>query len=138
VVLAAVTVKANVPTAVGVPVNAPEGLRVSPGGSAPAVTAKVYGPGGPDAVIVWLYATPPAPFGRVAGASTTGTWSSTDPMSGRPLEVRRNPGPRWSNGRFRAACPSVVVATIAVAPPAPEAPSGGRLRLAREPPKVTV
>ena len=38
----AVTVKVNDPLAVGVPLNAPvAGLRFSPGGSVPAVTAKV-------------------------------------------------------------------------------------------------
>lgn len=47
----AVIVKLNVPTAVGVPVNAPEDANESPFGKVPAVTANV-GDGPPLAVIV--------------------------------------------------------------------------------------
>jgi hypothetical protein len=49
----AVMAKSKEPAFVGIPKRAPEVLfRLSPGGRAPEVTAKVYGPGGPDAVSV--------------------------------------------------------------------------------------
>ena len=50
----ALTVKLKVPPAVGVPLSTPPEERVSPAGSAPAVTVKVYGDAPPLAVIVWL------------------------------------------------------------------------------------
>jgi len=58
----AVTTPVNVPPVVGVPASAPPELSVSPGGSAPDVTANV-GAGAPFAVYVCEYATlyvPPA------------------------------------------------------------------------------
>ena len=62
--LVAVTVKLDVPAAVGVPVSAPPGASERPAGNVPAVTAKV-GAGAPDAVNVWVYAvlTTPAAGG---------------------------------------------------------------------------
>lgn len=45
-------VKANVPSVVGVPLMRPEEESVSPGGSAPVVSPKVYGAMPPDAVRV--------------------------------------------------------------------------------------
>ena len=48
----AVTVKLNVPAAVGVPDRTPAEVSVSPVGMAPTVTANVYGDVPPDAVIV--------------------------------------------------------------------------------------
>lgn len=61
------TVKANVPDTDGVPLSTPALLRVTPAGSAPTVTAKVYGAVPPVAVSVWLYATENTPAGSVAG-----------------------------------------------------------------------
>src|SRR5207253_1931287 len=91
----AVTVNGNIPAAVGVPVSAPLLLRLSPS-RFPEATAKVNGPAGPDAVIAWLYGEPTSPLGRVAGDTTTGTWTSNAPMSAVPFETRTKPGPRWS------------------------------------------
>ena len=95
--LVAVTVKLGVPATVGVPLSAPALLSVRPAGRLPEVTVKVNGPTGPDAVIAWLYADPIRPFGSDAGATTTGAgvgWTSTDPMSTVPAEIRANPAPR--------------------------------------------
>src|SRR2546427_808734 len=75
----AVTVKVEVPAAVGVPVSAPEVLRLSPAGSTPVVTVKVNGPAAPDADSIWLYAAPIWPAGSDAGVmvtSGTATWTS--------------------------------------------------------------
>src|SRR5450756_332006 len=61
-------VKEKEPVAVGVPVMAPVAvLSERPVGSAPAVTAKVYGAVPPEAETVWLYAVVTEPSGRVAG-----------------------------------------------------------------------
>ena len=56
----AVTVPANVPAAVGVPLMTPAELRISPGGRLPAVTLNV---GEFVDVYAKLYATPTVPFG---------------------------------------------------------------------------
>jgi hypothetical protein len=48
--LVAVTVKSKVPSFVGIPVSLPSAPSVSPSGRSPEATAKVNGPGGPDAV----------------------------------------------------------------------------------------
>ena len=60
-------VNVKVPGVVGVPESRPAGVRVRPGGSAPAVTLKLNGAVPPLPVSVWLKGTPPAPFGNVAG-----------------------------------------------------------------------
>src|SRR6185312_14501886 len=66
----AVTVTGNVPAAVGVPPSVPDGERVSPAGSAPAVTANVYGAMPPVvAIVVAGYAVPTLPAGRLAGVN---------------------------------------------------------------------
>lgn len=65
-VLASVTftVKLAVPLGpVGVPLIAPEGLRVRPAGSDPALTENVSVPAPPVSVTVWLYAVPSVPAG---------------------------------------------------------------------------
>ncbi len=49
-------VKLDVPVPVGVPLRTPPLERLKPLGNEPEVTAYVYGPIPPDAVIVWLYA----------------------------------------------------------------------------------
>ena len=49
----AVIVKLALPSAVGVPLSSPAGESVSPAGSEPEVTAKVYDPAG-EAEMVWL------------------------------------------------------------------------------------
>ena len=68
----AVIVKLNEPDDVGVPVIAPvDVFNDSPVGSAPALTAYVYGAVPPEAVIVWLYATPCVQFGRLAGLTVS-------------------------------------------------------------------
>jgi hypothetical protein len=53
------------------PESVPVLPRDNPAGSIPDVTAKVNGPGGPDAVIAWLYADPTCPAGSDAGATAT-------------------------------------------------------------------
>ncbi len=65
----ALTVKLNVPLAVGVPASAPAPDRFSPFGSAPSVRAKPWGAVPPVAASVWLYAAPCVPAGSVAGLS---------------------------------------------------------------------
>src|SRR5688572_27587 len=72
--LLAVTTPVKVPAVVGVPVNAPPELSVSPGGSAPEVTLKV-GAGAPLAVKVCEYATlnvPPGAAPLVNAGATPG------------------------------------------------------------------
>src|SRR5207248_1716317 len=71
--LVAATVNANTPACVGRPVSSPVSARVTPGGGSPSVTVKVYGPGGPEAVSVWLYGRPTTASGRAAGLTATGT-----------------------------------------------------------------
>ena len=63
----AVTVKLNVPPAVGVPVRDPLEDKLSPAGSVPAVTAKVCGAVPPVAVMDCEYADPTVPAGSDAG-----------------------------------------------------------------------
>src|SRR5439155_14225158 len=53
----AVTVKLALPSAVAVPLISPAVESVSPAGSEPEDTAKVYGPVPPLALTVWLYAS---------------------------------------------------------------------------------
>ncbi|CAJ0822896.1 hypothetical protein LMG18101_05256 [Ralstonia flaminis] len=65
----ALSVKLNVPPAVGVPDSVPVELSVKPTGRAPAVTAYVYGPLPPLALTAWLYAVAIAGLGSVAGAT---------------------------------------------------------------------
>ena len=65
----AVTVKLNVPAAVGVPVRFPSVASERPVGSEPEVTAYEYGAVPPLAEIVWLYAVPVFPPGRLVGAN---------------------------------------------------------------------
>src|SRR5512140_2942725 len=68
----AVTVKENAPVTVGVPVRPPPEASVRPAGSAPALSAKVYGAELPEAVIVWECAVPAVPFvSGEDGASVT-------------------------------------------------------------------
>ena len=70
----AVIVKLNVPAADGVPVIAPvDAFNDSPVGNAPALMANVYGAVPPDAVTVWLYATPCVQCGSVAGLTVNVT-----------------------------------------------------------------
>jgi hypothetical protein len=67
----AVIVKLDAPAVVGVPLMTP--LPVfsdNPPGSAPAVTAKLYGPVPPLAVIVWEYGVATVPLGNVGGVIT--------------------------------------------------------------------
>jgi hypothetical protein len=66
-------VNVEVPGAVGVPESRPSvpaGVRVTPAGSAPAVTLKLKGAVPPLPVSVWLKRTPTVPLGSVAGAIT--------------------------------------------------------------------
>ena len=51
-------VKADGPTAVGVPESTPLALRVRPSGKVPLVSANVYGAVPPVAVKIWLYGVP--------------------------------------------------------------------------------
>src|SRR5438874_1978699 len=67
----AVTVKVEVPAAVGVPVSAPVPPRLNPAGSAPPASVRLNGPAAPDAVIVWPYPTPTRPPGSTAGDNVT-------------------------------------------------------------------
>ena len=60
-----VTVKFEVPRAVGVPVKAPLVESVRPVGRAPADTAKVYAARPPEVVIAPLYGTPMVPAVRL-------------------------------------------------------------------------
>src|SRR5688500_3458438 len=62
-------VKVEVPAVVGVPANWPPAVSVTPAGSAPAVTPKLYGPVPPLPTIVWLYPIPTVPLGNVGGDS---------------------------------------------------------------------
>ena len=55
------------PAVFGEPESCPDDESVSPFGNAPLVAAKLYGAVPPLAVIVWLYAVPVVPFGRVLG-----------------------------------------------------------------------
>ena len=64
-------VKFELPVPEGYPVRAPLASSASPVGNVPAVTAKVYAPDPPLAVITWLYALPEMPSGKVAGDTTT-------------------------------------------------------------------
>src|SRR5690606_1941014 len=64
-------VKFELPVPEGYPVSAPLASSASPVGNVPAVTAKVYEPDPPLAVITWLYALPEMPSGKVAGDTTT-------------------------------------------------------------------
>lgn len=66
----AMTVQLNEPPAVGVPLRTPADDSVTPAGSEPATTAKVYGAIPPLAVTVCEYALPTPPTGRLAGAMT--------------------------------------------------------------------
>src|SRR3954451_3365252 len=69
----ALIVKLEVPAVVGIPEIRPvEPLSVNPAGSAPESTVKVYPPVPPLAVIVWLYAVPIIPLGRLAGLTVSG------------------------------------------------------------------
>lgn len=64
----AVTVKLNIPDAVGVPEISPvDKLRFKPPGSEPVVTAKVYGLVPPLAETVWLYDMPTTASGKDDG-----------------------------------------------------------------------
>ena len=74
------TVKLNDPTAIGVPVSAPEDASVSPGGNDPAVTPNEYGAVPFDAVIVAVYAVPLTPDGNVDGASSIAATVSDAPL----------------------------------------------------------
>ena len=70
------TVKFAVPLGpAGAPLIVPEELRVSPGGSVPALTVNVSAPAPPVLAIAWLYAVPSTPAGSVvvviAGAALT-------------------------------------------------------------------
>jgi hypothetical protein len=47
-------VNGDVPAVVGVPASPPAAVRVTPAGSAPAVTPKLYGAVPPLPAIVWL------------------------------------------------------------------------------------
>src|ERR1700730_2769522 len=58
-----VTSKLNVPDVLGIPLITPVALRVTPEGSAPSVTAQLYGGVPPWAVNVWEYCTPVVPLG---------------------------------------------------------------------------
>src|SRR5690349_1094790 len=66
----AVTLKANVPAKVGVPVNWPEEPSVSPGGTEPLAT-KAYGLVPPVAEKVPVYAAPYVPSANVAAGVMT-------------------------------------------------------------------
>jgi hypothetical protein len=88
-------VKFDVPAAVGVPLTTPvEEARDNPAGRLPERTDQLYGVAPPVATIVWLYATPTVPLGRVvvvitrlAGMTIESAWSS---VSGVPwLSVTR-------------------------------------------------
>jgi hypothetical protein len=61
---AARTVKFAVPVVVGVPLNTPALDKLSPAGSAPAVTDHVYGGVPPLATNVCEYAVPAVPLGN--------------------------------------------------------------------------
>jgi hypothetical protein len=63
----AVTVKLNVPAAVGVPVKPPPLAKFNPLGKLPVVLAKVYGAVPPVAVRVCEYGVPAKPFTKLAG-----------------------------------------------------------------------
>ena len=69
----AVTAKVEVPATDGVPARTPPEESVSPAGSAPEATAKVYGPAGPEAVRPCEYGSPTRGAGKVAGVKTTGS-----------------------------------------------------------------
>ncbi len=71
---AAVTVKLYVPEVVGVPVTAPERVKLRPGGKLPAVTAKPKGP--PRPPLAWNEAD----------------WGPPTVMGLSPEEVRDTPG----------------------------------------------
>jgi hypothetical protein len=77
------TVKFAVPAGpVGVPLIVPEVLRVSPAGSAPALTVNVTVPAPPVATTAWLYVVPSTPAGSdvvvIAGAAVTVTVKVVD------------------------------------------------------------
>ena len=63
-VFVALTVKVNVPSAVGVPEITPEELRDKPAGKLPTVTSQVNGVP-PVATSVWVYAVPTVPLTNV-------------------------------------------------------------------------
>src|SRR5579883_2509388 len=72
----AVTVKVEVPAAVGVPPMLPSGPRLRPAGKAPLVTSQTYEPVPPLAASVVEYAVPTVPLGSdvvviVTGAAAT-------------------------------------------------------------------
>ena len=62
-------VNVDEPAVVGVPASTPADVSVSPAGSAPTVTPKLYGAVPPLPVIVCVNATPTVPLGNVAGSS---------------------------------------------------------------------
>jgi hypothetical protein len=71
-----VTLKENVPLAVGVPERAPvEGTRVRPAGRLPEVMLQVSAGVPPVATTLWLYGVPETPEGStpVVMASTDGS-----------------------------------------------------------------
>src|SRR5206468_550141 len=69
-----------------VPLNTPAVESVSPAGTLPEKTVKVYGPRPPLAVSVWLYAAPSVPPGSVAGLTVTVAAPTTTEYARVPVE----------------------------------------------------
>ena len=77
-----VTVKLTVPAEVGIPVRlivpVPLPEMVSPVVFVTPDNARVMVPEPPVPVIVWLYASPTSPAGRVVGVGAAGVWTMNE------------------------------------------------------------
>jgi hypothetical protein len=99
VVSVTVTMKVNVPGVVGVPEITPEvGLRFSPGGGEPLVTAQLQGHVSGAATRVVEYGVPTCPLGKELGRMVGAAWTGPTKkktvlrMVSRQINARQSPG----------------------------------------------
>jgi hypothetical protein len=98
VVSVTATMKVNVPGVVGVPEITPEvGLRFSPGGGEPLVTAQVQGHVSGAATRLVVYGVPTCPLGKELGRMVGAAWTELAKrkkalkMVSRQISVRQSP-----------------------------------------------
>jgi hypothetical protein len=118
-------VKLYEPTVVGVPLSAPPLESVSPAGSAPPVTAHVYGGVPPVAVKFCEYATPGVPPGSVVEVVIVGGAVASTVSSTHPLTIFPSPSDTWTlkrNVPSAVGVPDRTPALESVSPPGTSLP----------------